>query len=168
MFTYKPKRGPVSKTFCGNKNESKSTESMFYKKYCYIFLNASDGINHREDFRIIDTPESFRISRAFIYWSMFYFMLTFTIKSIKIVIYATHYIQIAIQMVFNKEICMLIYVNQNNGEKMSCLKTNLNIKNINMNIKHLRKTIIKKPAHRNPFHQETRQKNPALHPAIYC
>ena len=71
-------------------------------------------------------------------------------------------------MVFNKEICMLIYVNQNNGEKMSCLKTNLNIKNININIKHLRKTIIKKPAHRNSFHQETRQKNPALHPAIYC
>ena len=54
-------------------------------------------------------------------------------------------------MVFNKEICMLIYVNQSNREKMSCLKTNLNIKNININIKHLRKTIIKKPTHRNPF-----------------
>ena len=25
--------------------------------------------------------------------------------------------QIAIQMVFNKQICMLIYANQNNGEK---------------------------------------------------
>ena len=44
-------------------------------------------------------------------------MLTFTIKSIKTVIYTTHYIQTAIQMVFNKQICMLIYVNQNNGGK---------------------------------------------------
>ena len=34
---------------------------------------------------------------------------------------------------------MLIYVNQNNREKMKFLKTNLNIKNININIKHLRK-----------------------------
>ena len=33
------------------------------------------------------------------------------------VIYPIHYIQIAIQMVFNKPICMLIYANQNNGEK---------------------------------------------------
>ena len=56
------------------------------------------------------------------------------------VIYTTHYIQIAKQMVFNKQICMLIYVNQNNGERINCLKTNLNIKNININIKHLRKT----------------------------
>ena len=46
-----------------------------------------------------------------------YFMLAFTIKSIKTVIYTFHYIQIAIQMVFNKQICMLIYVNQNNREK---------------------------------------------------
>ena len=70
---------------------------------------------------------------------MLYFILTFTIKSIKTVIYTTHIIQIAIQMVFNKQICMLIYVNQNNGEKLNCLKTNLNIENININKKHLRK-----------------------------
>ena len=54
-------------------------------------------------------------------------------------VYTTHYMQIAIQIVFNKQICMLIYVNQNNREKMKFLKTNLNIKNININIKHLRK-----------------------------
>ena len=46
-----------------------------------------------------------------------YFMLAFTIKSIKTVIYTFHYIQLAIQMVFNKQICMLVYVNQNNREK---------------------------------------------------
>ena len=51
-------------------------------------------------------------------------------------------------MVFNKQICMLIYVNQNNGEKMNCLKRNLNNKHININIK-----------------QQTRQKNPSLNPA---
>ena len=33
-------------------------------------------------------------------------------KKKKIVIYTTHYIQIAIQMVFNIQICMLIYVNE--------------------------------------------------------
>ena len=55
-------------------------------------------------------------------------------------IYTTTYIQIAIQMVFNKQICMLIYVNQNNGGKMNCVKRNFNIKNININIKHLRIT----------------------------
>ena len=43
---------------------------------------------------------------------------------------------------------MLIYVNQNNGEKMNCLKRNLNNKHININIK-----------------QQTRQKNPSLNPA---
>ena len=32
-------------------------------------------------------------------------------------IYTTHYIQIVIQIVFSKQICMLIYVNQNNVEK---------------------------------------------------
>ena len=68
-------------------------------------------------------------------------------------IYATHYVQIAIQMVFDKQICMLIYVNQNNGEKINYLKRNLNIKNININIKHLRKTnlpLIENPSTRKP------------------
>ena len=54
-------------------------------------------------------------------------------------------------MVFNKQICMLIYVNQNNGEKMNCLKRNLNLENIN--IKHLRKAnrpLIENPATRKP------------------
>ena len=37
---------------------------MFGRKNCYIFLNARAGITHREDFRIIDTPESFRTSRT--------------------------------------------------------------------------------------------------------
>ena len=37
---------------------------MFYKNSCYIYLEARAGINHREDFRIIDTPESFRISKT--------------------------------------------------------------------------------------------------------
>ena len=61
-------------------------------------------------------------------------------KHKNIVIYTTHYIRIAIQMVFNKQICMLIYVNQNNVEKMNCLKRNFNIKNIHINIKQLRIT----------------------------
>ena len=77
-----------------------------------------------------------------------------------IVIYTTHYIQIAIQMVFNKQICMLIYLNQNNGEKISYLKTNLNIKNIN--IKHLSKTnhlLTENPSTRKPG-----EKNPAFNP----
>ena len=37
---------------------------MFYKNNCYIHLEARAGISHREDFRIIDTPQSFRISRT--------------------------------------------------------------------------------------------------------
>ena len=56
-------------------------------------------------------------------------------------------------MVFNKQICMLIYINQSNGEKMNCLKRNLNIKNININIKRLRKTnrpLIENPSTRKP------------------
>ena len=36
---------------------------MFYKNNFYIYLDARAGISHREDFGIIDTPESFRISR---------------------------------------------------------------------------------------------------------
>ena len=71
-------------------------------------------------------------------------------------IYATHYIQIAIQMVFDKQICMLIYVNQNNGEKINYLKRNLNIKNININIKHLRKT--NRPLIENPSIWKTGKK----------
>ena len=59
-------------------------------------------------------------------------------------------------MVFNKQICMLIYVNQNNGAKINCLKTNLNINNININIKHLRKT----------NRSLTMRKNLELHPAF--
>ena len=35
---------------------------MFYKNN-YIYLEARSGISHRVDFQIIDTPESFRISR---------------------------------------------------------------------------------------------------------
>ena len=80
-------------------------------------------------------------------------------------IHTTHYIQIAIQMIFNKEICMLIYFNQTNGGKMNCLKRNLNIKNINTNIKHLRKTnrmLIENPSTRKPG------KKPRTIPGIYC
>ena len=35
---------------------------MFYKNNCHIYLEARVGISHREDFLIINTPESFRIS----------------------------------------------------------------------------------------------------------
>ena len=35
---------------------------------------------------------------------------------------------------------MLTDVNQNNENRIDCLKTNLNIENININIKHLRKS----------------------------
>ena len=73
-------------------------------------------------------------------------------------IYTTHYIQIAIQIVFNKEICMLIYVNQDNGEKVNCLKTNENIKNISINIKHLRKT--NRPLTENPSTRKPGEKKP--------
>ena len=58
---------------------------------------------------------------------------------------------------------MLIYVNQNNGEKFNCLKTNLNIKNINMNIKHLRK--INRPRTEMPSTRKPGEKKPALYPA---
>ena len=80
-------------------------------------------------------------------------------------IYTTHHLPIAIQMVSNKQICMLIYVNQTNGEKINCLERNLNFKNININIniKHLKKTnrmLIENPSTRKPG-----KKNPALHPA---
>ena len=37
---------------------------MFYKINCYIYLEAGAGISHQEDFQIIDTPESLRISRT--------------------------------------------------------------------------------------------------------
>ena len=73
-------------------------------------------------------------------------------------IYTTHYIQIAIQMVFNKQICMLIYVNQDNGGKMNCLKRNLNNKHININIKHLRKTNLL--LIENPFISKPGKKTP--------
>ena len=62
-------------------------------------------------------------------------MLTITIKSIKRIDYFIDYfnsLEIAIKMVFNKHICLLIYVNQNNGEKMNCLKRKFNVKNINI------------------------------------
>ena len=56
--------------------------------------------------------------RSFIY---LYFILCWNIviytTHSDIVIYTTHYTQIAIQIVFNKQICMLIYVNQKNEEK---------------------------------------------------
>ena len=35
---------------------------MFYKNNCHIYLDPRAGISHREGFRIIDTPESLRIS----------------------------------------------------------------------------------------------------------
>ena len=37
---------------------------MFYKSNYYTYSEARAGISHREDFRIVDTPESFRISRT--------------------------------------------------------------------------------------------------------
>ena len=76
-------------------------------------------------------------------------------------IYTTHYIQIAIQMVFNKQICMLIYVNQNNGEKMNCLKRNLNITNIKINIKHFINVKTNRPLIENPSTKKPGKKKPA-------
>ena len=61
-------------------------------------------------------------------------------------------------MVFNKQICMLIYVNLNNGGKMNCLKKNLNIKNVNINIKQLRKT--SRTLTENPYARNPGEKNP--------
>ena len=46
-------------------------------------------------------------------------------KHKNIVIYTTHYIQIAMQMLFNKQICMQVYVNQSNGKKNKLLKNKL-------------------------------------------
>ena len=37
---------------------------MLHKKNSYIYLEARAGITHRENLRIIDTLESFRISRT--------------------------------------------------------------------------------------------------------
>ena len=72
-------------------------------------------------------------------------------------------------MVFNKQICMLIYVNQTNGEK--CF--NFYIKNININIKRLRKTnrlLIENPSTRKPSKTTTTAttKPPCTPPGIYC
>ena len=51
---------------------------------------------------------------------------------------------------FNKQICMLIiYVNPNNGDKINYLKTILNIQNINVTTKYLRKT--NRPLTENPI-----------------
>ena len=66
-------------------------------------------------------------------------------------------------MVFHKQICMLIYINKNNGEKINFLKTNLNNKNINVNIKHLRNT--NRPLTEKPSTRKPGEKIPALHPA---
>ena len=63
--------------------------------------------------------------RDFVTKYLFIYLLIYTLRYVdiynkkhkNIVIYTTHYIPIAIQMVFNKQICMLIYVNQSNGEK---------------------------------------------------
>ena len=66
-------------------------------------------------------------------------------------------------MVLNKQLCVLIYVNQNNGEKINCLKTNLNIKNIKINIKHLRKT--NHPLTENLSTRKPGEKTPTLHAA---
>ena len=65
-------------------------------------------------------------------------------------------------MAFNKQTCMLIYANQNNGGKMTYLKRNLNIKNTNINIKHLRKT--NRPLKENPSTRKPGKK-PVLHRA---
>ena len=76
-------------------------------------------------------------------------------------IYTTRYIQIAIQILFNKQISMLIYVNQNNGKKINCSKINLNIKNIN--IIYLRKT--NRLPTENPSTRKPDKKKPVLNPA---
>ena len=112
------------------------------------------------------TGHVFSLEDRFIIYLFIYTLFYVDIYNKKhknIVIYTTHYVQIAIQMVFNKQICMLIYVNQNNSEKMNRLKRNFNIKNIN--IKHLRITnypLIENSSTRKPGKQN-------LHlPSIYC
>ena len=55
------------------------------------------------------------VINLFIYLYLFYVDI-YNKKHITVT-YTTHYIQIAIQMVINKHIGMLIYVNQTNGEK---------------------------------------------------
>ena len=37
---------------------------MFYKNNCYIYSETRARTSYREDFRTLDTPESFRVSRA--------------------------------------------------------------------------------------------------------
>ena len=66
-------------------------------------------------------------------------------------------------MVFNEQIYVLIYFNQNNGGVMNCLKRNLNIKNIHINIKHLRKT--NRPHTENPSTRKPDKKPPRTPPA---
>ena len=59
-------------------------------------------------------------------------------------------------MTFNKQICMLIYVNQKSWGKINSLKTNLYIKNININIKN--KT--NRPLTENPSTRKPGEKKP--------
>ena len=54
-------------------------------------------------------------------------------------------------MTFNKQICMLIYVNQKSWGKINYLKTNLYIKNININIKNkTNRPLTENPSTRKP------------------
>ena len=55
---------------------------------------------------------------------------------------------------------MLIYVNQNNGENINCLKASLNIKNISINMKHLRNTKSNHPLTGNPSTRKPGGKTP--------
>ena len=52
---------------------------------------------------------------------------------------------------------MPTYVNQNNEEKISYLKTNLHIKNISINLNRLRKT--NRPLTENPSTRKTGKKS---------
>ena len=87
----------------------------------------------------------------FIYFLfILYFMLIFTIKDTRL---GNLYNSLGANSYtngFNKQICMLIiYVNPNNGDKINCLKTILNIQNINITTKYLRKT--NRPLTENPI-----------------
>ena len=68
-------------------------------------------------------------------------------------------------MVFDKQICILIYVNRNNGEKINCLKTNLNIKNVNKKQINTKKLTVRSRKTLPPGNQE---KKPRTSPGIYC
>ena len=114
--------------------------SLSVAMFCFnwTFLEVTTWVKLNVLIRMVFTIEWFFEVATHLFIYLYFILCWQGIKNI--VIYTTHYIEIAMQTVFSKEICRLIYVNQYNGKKINGLKTNLNTKNVIINTKHLRKT----------------------------